>query len=216
MKRFLLLLAALLLAVPSHAGMILRGSGTSSPYEDFTTFTEVDPGSTVSVAANTITGAQVDVKNSDTYVYKDYGAGYFGDFTHQFSAKATMDEGTADVIWVWGLTNTVDDYGAWAAGIGFGFYGQSWSRTVVQEKGGSTDFSTQLSNNTIYYFTITRSGTSLTATVYSDSGRTNTVYTHNITVASTTYRYLYALTSQNLASSGWLVDATIYDFDLSP
>ena len=45
-------------------------------YEDFTTFTEVDPNSHISTTATRVTYAGL-ARNEVAYLYKDYGAGYF-------------------------------------------------------------------------------------------------------------------------------------------
>jgi len=79
--------------------------------EDFTTYTEVDEGADISVAAAKINYTELP-RNVTSYVYKDKGAGYFsGDFEHKFSFKITaVNTGTAvPTTSVWLLSNDLND-----------------------------------------------------------------------------------------------------------
>ena len=194
---------------------------SSSPYEDFTTFTEVDPGSTVSVAANTITVTQMQSRSTDTYVYKDYGAGYFDDFVHSVDTSANYSD-SSDFCLVWGLSDTVNDQEQWNDGLvvywfdyGTGFrlvIGEMVNTVLTNES-----YSGIIADATTVYPKITRTGTSYKLDIYSDAGRTSLIETVGpITVDTQTYQYLYALSSKNSAGSGYLVDATISNLDLTP
>ena len=75
--------------------------------EDFTTYTEVD---TANDRIQLVGTSHIDFVSSrnaeETYLYKDYGADHFGDFTHKVDASCAS--GTW-VGWVWGLSNTADE-----------------------------------------------------------------------------------------------------------
>ena len=58
-------------------------------YEDFTTFTEVDEGSDITINSSTnISWAELKTRRETGYVYKDKGIDHFnGDFTHEFECE---------------------------------------------------------------------------------------------------------------------------------
>lgn len=59
--------------------------------EDFTTFTKVDPNSHIVV----VSAAHIDFTNWDnesTYLYRDYGADFFSDFTHMVARALRKSE----------------------------------------------------------------------------------------------------------------------------
>ena len=68
---------------------------------DFTTFTEVDPNSDLTVTSNTVT---MDVVESDLTVgvHKDYGAGNFADFVHEIEWDITRSDQSSIVV-PWGV-----------------------------------------------------------------------------------------------------------------
>lgn len=78
-------------------------------YEDFTTYTEVDPNNHITVTASKVTFTDL-ARNEDAYIYKDYGVDHFnGDFTHKFEIAYTevTDNG---VVGFWNMANAVDDF----------------------------------------------------------------------------------------------------------
>lgn len=63
--------------------------------QDYTTYTEVDAGGLLTVAATEITLADVEHRDA-AYVYKDFTAGYFdGDFVHTFKLNLSNIDGFA-------------------------------------------------------------------------------------------------------------------------
>src|SRR3990172_12759017 len=77
-------------------------------YEDFTTYTEVDPNNRFSVATNVITITEL-TRTEDAYIYKDQSAGHFsGDFEHLFKFVFTAGANDTPVFLV-GLSNTIND-----------------------------------------------------------------------------------------------------------
>jgi len=79
-------------------------------YEDFTTYTEFDEGSAVTVdSATKVSWASLKTRNETSYLYKDKGVNYFaGDFTHKFEIQFSP---MGDIAWSnhWMLSNTVGD-----------------------------------------------------------------------------------------------------------
>lgn len=125
-------------------------------YEDFTTYTETDPGSKLTVTASKITFT--DKKGTDglTTVTKDYGADHFGeDFEHLYTVL--IDELPTDSgMWTSRMLN--DPYDNNALGV------------IIQRSGGNpifqlieiwnttsyTDSSSTFSLSTLYYYKFKR------------------------------------------------------------
>jgi hypothetical protein len=168
--------------------------------EDLTTYTEVDPNSriTVTSARSTFTGL---TRNEDAYVYKDFGAFYFGDFEIYADVRLNSGSENDSLVGIIGLSNTVNDWDDWGAGLSVHFMKAGGNNYLVLfEIGGSNDFYV-ISGDTTYYVTFERVGTACTLKVYSDSARTNLLDTLSITVNTTTWRYLYVTISGNTGDS---------------
>ena len=103
----ILVLALLILLVMSLSVSKFVPTVQASPaYEDFTGYTEVDPGGHIAKTANHVDFQ--DYRTEDAYLYKDKGAGHFADFTHKIDVKSV-----SGALWhqahVWLLSNDVDD-----------------------------------------------------------------------------------------------------------
>jgi hypothetical protein len=189
-------------------------------YEDFTTYTEVD------IAADRIqkTANHVDhysKRNETTYLYKDYGADHFGDFTHKIKAKAQAAD-TASLGHAWLLANHLGDRKALEDAnrtlVTLYFYKSSTDLGVyLRERYGSTSYH---DGNTggfgltdWVYAKIVKSGTSLTAYLYSDSSYSTLVDTLVLTLhANHTFKYLYGCDTYNSGSvEGMTVDIENFD-----
>lgn len=80
--------------------------------ENFTTYTEVDPNSRVTVTATRVTATAI-TANEDAYVYKDAGVAHFaGNFEHWL--ETLIDDvnpaATGQTWGYWGLSNNLDDF----------------------------------------------------------------------------------------------------------
>ena len=180
-------------------------------YENLTTFTEVDAGGYYSQTTVRNTGTLV-ASSPDVYVYKDYGVTYFGDYTMNVDIKLTAHQ-PGSYLTMWAVSNTLGN--AWDFLDGQAIY---FSKSGVQYKLWLEDYETWNSDtadvdiNTTYYLTISRSGTTATCKIYTDSARTTLLDTLTITCGNATLRYLYAgasLSGDN--NSGWSEN-----FDLNP
>ena len=181
--------------------------------QDFTTWTEVDPNSHITVTSTKITFNPL-IRNEDAYVYKDYGAAFWsGDFSHDFTLK--IDSGANNVggvIGGWLLANNIDDFkGLQDAGYDFLVMQLNMNTTesvtvyevILRERYSSTYYSDiwsgQAAEDTVYYCTLSRDeavGTygTLYLDFYSDSGRTSLVKAMSVTLhANLDFRYLFAL-----------------------
>ena len=81
--------------------------------ENYTTYTEVDPGSQIAITSTTRIDFTGLPRNVDAYVYADKGVDYYsGDF--EFDLDITPTNGSSStasgVAAVWATTNDIDDY----------------------------------------------------------------------------------------------------------
>lgn len=170
--------------------------------EDFTTYTEHDPGNHITLTAHSITHAHY--RNRTEYVVKDFGAGHFGDFEHLITVNFASGENWA-YSYVWVLANSDNDvYPLELLGEKFlcvlgNWYGGTLQYLRIRYFDGSVwaDDYFDAAPNTTYYLTLTRAGTTLTCKVYSDSGRTNLVDTLTLTVTSDAFRYMIPCSTYN-------------------
>lgn len=192
------------------------------PLEDFTTYTEVDGGSD---NVTIVDATQIDFTDlsrvEETYVYKDFNVGHFGDFEHLPSAKITARNTLGRAI-VYVLANIVDDGLAVRNddGISLQFLhatGPSQNQLYLQHfaSGSATnDFFQPWVVGTRYWFTLSRSGSTITCKIYDDVDRTNLLDTLSVLGDATTYRYYYPLSTFNSGTSGASITGSIYATDL--
>jgi len=166
--------------------------------ENFTTYTEVDEDSDITITANKIA---VDTIRRDaiSYVRKDRGVGHFGDFEHLIKGTC-ISANEYHNTGFWALTNgytTIKQMTTNSSGISLSF------RTGDEETNQIylSDYTVEGTDififefDTLYYCTIQRSGTSLTCKIYSDANRTILLDTLSLVCSITTYRYIYGLAS---------------------
>lgn len=195
--------------------------------EDFTTFTEVDPNGHLSKNATHVD--HKGYRNEDCYLNKSYGANHFGDFTHLINLKPVGHGATnygASYFWMLSV-DTVDDFNGlttasktgigvtdwYLAGTGKGHY------ISVEETYLGTRYTASalyLTEGTQYYLTIIKSGTNLTANVYTNSARTTLLGTRSLTLhADHKCKYIFAGNTYNdgTDTNKW-VDVDIDNLDL--
>jgi len=193
-------------------------------YEDFTTFTEVEPDNRIQVAENHVDFQPYN--NEDSYLYKDYLAGHFGDFEHLIDIEyVTSDNLGQGCAWI--LSNYIDDYKylndnnkehlrlqLYTAGGG-----EKRLYIVSHSSGGvqATDYYV-CSLATPYYLRIERSSTTLTCKIYStselrDIGGVPDIDTLTVTCINDTFRYLFVASTWN-AGSGEDADINIDNLDI--
>lgn len=178
--------------------------------EDFTTFTEVDPNSKITVTASRVTWAALH-RDEDAYVYKDKTAGYFaGNFEHQFTLRITgmTNQGIA-INGVWALTNLLDDLTGIEVASGDYLVLQIADKTRqinFAEFNGGTYYACSayvLSDDTSYYLTIKRDETvgtygALYCYIYSDVTRATLLDTLSLSLHDKIdFRYIHAVISRD-------------------
>lgn len=169
--------------------------------QDFTTYTENDPGSDLTVASAKITASDLLRSTDGTYVIKDFTAGYFNALNVNFEIYAdsnSVDGGLAGIA----ISNTANEtLDAMASTDLAVWYNQAASGDLYRLYIGIANTGTgqyvSISRDTLYYCTLTRAAGNNVATlkVYSDSGRTTQVGTDKTVsgLSTTTYRYAYGL-----------------------
>jgi len=172
------------------------------PYEDLTTFTEAGTANRIVVEPTQVTYVGL-AQNNTTYLYKDYGAAYFGDFDIEFEAQISRAVESTSQVTMLMLSNVLGNFpqiDTANEGLLVDFW---WASNVTYWRlrdfnGDAQDLLTQGDAQALwhYWFKVTRSGTTITLYIYDDADRTSLVDTLSITGATTTYRYMNAMGSR--------------------
>ena len=190
-------------------GLIAKIGSISSPppapsYEDLTTFTEVDEDSDI-----TLTTDKCDVstmrRDAVSYVYKDYGVSHFGDFDIDFEVEVTAgdNEGNAICLALSNTIGTLQDMNVANDCLECSVYNNSGNlrfALICRSTDNSDFYYDGGDTSNLMYCTVTRSGTTLTLTLYSDASRTVVVDTLSLTSESGAKRYLYVCSSRDIGS----------------
>ncbi|KKM24599.1 hypothetical protein LCGC14_1603490 [marine sediment metagenome] len=203
--------------------------------EDFTTFTETDPGSVIGVTASRVTWTDIEARQDNTHVSLDQGVAFFdGNFAHDLTISLIASEKGASYSFFWSLTNDLDDLQGLIDNSKDALFvrclhpnspdvpklrvGELVGGTTA---GSGTDF--DLTTGIIYYLTITRDETSgsfgtLVCKIYSDAARTTLLNTLTLNLnAKTDFRYVMVGQSYDATGGGGadLKKQTGYSEDLS-
>ena len=212
------------------AGATLRAIVDAVETTDFTTYTETDGAGKVTVAATQITLAAGD-RDEDYYVTKDFGAGFFGDFTHWVDVKVTaLTDNSDSLMFPWGLAEVSDDFKDIDDASGDAIFLECKRKTPNTFKfafgnldggtiTGDTGSDVGITVGTTVYLSINRTGTTGTVEIYSTSalrtaGASGDIDTLSITVVNTAFRYVYGLGSYNNGSTGKDISGTVSNLDL--
>ena len=163
--------------------------------EDFTTWTEVDNLSKITVTKTNITWAyKLNINATDSSVWYDYGAGNFGEFEHQFGAMAGVVQSWApgNPVYCLGNVSQATNAALLADNEGIGVLarseGGSYKLKLWQYSDDDSD-TFAATRYATHYFTLIRDDSAVTAYVYAEEARTTLSDTLTVTFASTTYRY---------------------------
>jgi len=169
--------------------------------EDFTTYTETDPGSDITVTSTKIDCINFD--DSQTYnVYKDKGTDHFNALDVDFETYLSSSS-TSNAQFGPGFVNTATPATETRANLAttdcWNVIYVSGTVRIYLIRGAfvANDSYQSLSANTTYYCTYTRTASSDTVTlkIYSDSGRTSLIDTLSVSGfgTSTKWQYMYGL-----------------------
>lgn len=167
-------------------------------YEDFTTYTEIDPNSHITVTTTKVEWSGLD-RNEEAYVYKDFGVGFFGDFEHDVEIEESTGSTNGAISGFWIISNVIDDMQThWTGTQGLVFLGNYDAgnhRFIIRDgNSGNQDIWVGLAD-TLYYCIVTRVGNTFTVKLYDDVPRTNLKATLSVACSVTTFRYLYSCSS---------------------
>jgi hypothetical protein len=212
--------------------------------EDFTTWTEDDPNSKITVTSSTITVTAFSRDQAGSWVYNDKGSNYFsGDFTHRF--KFNKDTGTNfNIFYPWLITNSVDEpndidtangdfqglYIFQANAFTYHMCLQMCEGGTLKHAYGSCPNPIVFNEDTDYYITITRdddggvnSTGQLQVEVYTGnySGELGAVEVGTETLDCSAgeqndFQYIFAAAPERSSGALFLITADISDYNLAP
>lgn len=198
-----------------------------SGIEKLLLYTETDPSSQMSPRTHisNFTGIS---RNASSNLQYDYGAAHFGDFTHDFEVEIDScndnGAGAGAVVGVWALSGTsrsnlkaIEDA---ADGIYLYLYCQS-SSSLYQWELWKSNGSGLVGAQAVdvlpviqRFFRVARSGSTVTASIYSDSLHTHLLSTLTVT-DGTAYRIFYPLSSFNSTTTSTSVSGKVKNYNLS-
>ncbi|MGW8301311.1 MAG: hypothetical protein ACWGNO_04540 [Desulfobacterales bacterium] len=156
-------------------------------------------------------------KDAVSYVYKDFGSNYFGDFEIQFEAAITASDSGGQMVLccISDIAGTKQDQFDGANGIWAGIY-NSGGLIIELVDGASVHSDTYNPGGStlpLTYFTFSRSGSTIILKIYSDSGRTVLIDTLSASGASSAKQYMEVIASRDAAGSETITGYT-QNFDI--
>ncbi len=193
--------------------------------QDYTTFTEVDPNSVITVQSSTQIYANLQ-RDKTAYVYYDGGADAYGDFSAEFDRQGLyLSSGGVSCEFM--VANSVGDMRNLqdTSGYSLMFYSVGQSSQYVtfsirENDGGTlyTDTTASTFNTvTLWYITLEKNGEDFTAEIYSDASRTSLQESLSLTLHDDmlAYRYLYAVASYNDGGSSYYNRVYVRNLDVT-
>ncbi len=198
--------------------------------EDFTTYTEVDPNSRISVTASRITFTGLTIDES-AYVYKDYGASYFSGAHESLLTFRASAQSAAGGWLIWALTNDVDDWqglidanktivgvmlNAGGADRHIGLTGLNAGNQVGALPGYVYTFDTTYYLKVVIDPAVGANGT-IYLYIYSNAARTTLLNTQSYALSAALagdYRYIFGIMSRNF-TAGFTVSGYVEDLSFT-
>ncbi|KKM65440.1 hypothetical protein LCGC14_1491270, partial [marine sediment metagenome] len=136
------------------AGALIIGAHNKGN-EDFTMYSETDPGADVAITSSKITVTNADTTTA-TYVVRDMGVNWFtGDFTHRLEFElTTLTTAQAAPIVVWAVADAAADVSGWGDFIWFGCREDNNDFLEVRDNDGNAAVSSAFTKGTTYFATI--------------------------------------------------------------
>lgn len=223
-SRLILAVAAILLPLSS---IIIPASKTIAvTYEDFTTWTEVDASSKVTITSDSVNWTD-EGRAITAYVYKDKGINYFsGSFDILLTARCKTSTAGDDGVTYWSVSNGI---GTWrsiyvvGADDIIGLTEEHPSspneiRWYLREQANGSDYSSGTyfvpTTDTPYFLRIVRDETvgtygTIYCYIYSDYNRTSLVQTLSLALhKKADFRYIYAHMSYGNTGSYYFTGST--------
>jgi hypothetical protein len=195
------------------------GTGAGST-EDLTSWTEVDPGGLMTVAANSA-GVAAMGEDDATYLYHDTGGAIVGDIEYRCAFTITaMDDGAS--VALIGTSNDIGDYADWGDVTPLAWLRRSGSTYSIvagwANAYGRTIYGA-LATGTTYYLRLRKDLYTVEASLYDNADYSGTpLGTNSATVSPTRYnpvggRYIYVIASWGTGTDE--VSITVSDVVLS-
>ncbi len=170
--------------------------------ENLTTYTEVDPNSTITVSSSRVTVDGMR-RNAYEYICKDFGAGYFNeiDISFAFYLASTSKDGCAANV---ALSNNNEGKFWRSPIVSFFIFRASPSVWEVYYQVGNHDavlIDSGFSSDTVYYARMRRAASAdkIYFYLYSDAYHNNLIASANDTIdARWAFRYFYPVMSSNI------------------
>jgi len=199
-------------------------------YEDFTTWIENDPSNRLTQTVTRSTFTSINRADNNTYLYKDYGLGYWTNFRIEFELYVSVcplsSSSTNRVNVIAFVENELGDFYDTRQDnqmVNVMLEGNSATGRVVwisQRDGvGGTSAGSDIviSLSTQYYCTLIRSGTDLILRVFSDAARTIQVGGDSTTTCNIGDSYRYVMVPQSLYLAGnYYTTGYVQNLDMSP
>lgn len=174
-------------------------------YENISGYTEADDGTNDFSQTSTRNSWTTLRRDADGYVYRDFGANYFGDFianfTLYFSDLEAGDSSSQGTMTAFSIGDVKGDTVALMGGSYIGITPMQIGATDdrfnfrwYQWTAGGLDFgvidNTPRDVGINYYMTVSRTGTTIGFYVYSNEGRTVLIDSYVVSGDNTAYRYI--------------------------
>ena len=186
--------------------------------EDFTTYTELDTGTNITVTSSKVNH---DYEHDKTeWLYSDKGIDHFTNWEHLCEVYMTSHSNNR-LRDYWALTNHLEDHetlrsnGRDALTLLCGNVGGAYRIYAMEIDGGVHDgdyFTGAVA--TLYYLTIEKSTTTFTVKIYSDAARTVLLDTLTVTINDNNYRYVFGTLSRNQGAGGQYSKGYTQNLDL--
>lgn len=219
-KRKICVTLAVLMLIASSA-MVFMTSPVAAATEDLTGFTENDTPDVITV--HNATHATINAsRNQNAYLYNDYTAGYFGDFTingsFRYNGYNSATYSTQNVILVTnGLGARLDMKTAGEAFLSVDTKGDSVVLNYFNASGAGTydNVDHAIPTGSYLYFSFARASDTATLTIFNDSGHTDQYFELTQTLYSppSSYRYMQLLTTSNQTGTEWS-NVTVADVEI--
>lgn len=181
----------------SGFGLILTGTP-----ENLTGYNKVDSAAYLSVTSSSVTATNMP-RSAVSYVYKDFGAGHFGDFELQFESQLTAIS-SGNAFYILTMANDLGPSSGMASlTIGFAEYYDGTTYKFAygdgRQGGGGTDWITT-NPFIMYYFHAKRIGSVATLEIYTSSAYATPVATLTCPIGIK-FQYLYVVQSAGVSGT---------------
>jgi hypothetical protein len=190
--------------------------------EDLTTYTESDANNRITETTTRCTFLNMLNADANTYVYKDYGTGFFKNrYIHEFEMYANSTNFDKEALAVTHMMSNVlgsktDQTTGEYISILFYRSGSGGGPYYIYSETGLSSEGVAVSVNTLYYITVKRNDNIISYYVYSDAARTTLIGTYNVRINDTniSFRYLFCCSSYEYPgtarSSGYSQNFNLY------